>query len=85
MADTNGGEATRQVTVALEEELGEISRQLAKDTAFKATQDQDFAYILAYQINVMIEANMRLRKTHRISGKDLAACLQLADYMTRVS
>jgi hypothetical protein len=83
MMTTVNGNAERKVTVDLEHEIGELARAAVQDTAERASIDTDYAYIVAYQINVMIEANMRLRNSHRISGKDFAACLQIADYMTR--
>jgi hypothetical protein len=49
----------------------------------KQAEDADVAYLMACQLNVMYEANTRLRGRAGLTASDTQACFRMMDYMIR--
>jgi hypothetical protein len=49
----------------------------------KNSEDADVAYIMAYQLNVMYEANARFRSKPALVTEDVQALMRMMDYMLR--
>ena len=82
MTDTNSSEGTRDITVALEAELAEVS-QTTVAAAAQAAQNRDIATIMGQVMTVIVDANMRQRRSHKVSGDDCQWWAALVDYLTR--
>jgi hypothetical protein len=70
-------EIAEHVTAAYPTSIGDVVR-LAKNS-----EDQDVAYIMAYQLNVMYEANIRFRGKAALLTEDVQMMMRMADYMLR--
>lgn len=70
-----------EATINLEDEVGRLAVSAVKQAA-DATKENDIAFIGGYLMNVIFEANIRMRGEHRVSGQDFATCLQLLEYLT---
>lgn len=57
--------------------IGDVVR-LAKDS-----EDADVAYIMAYQLNVMYEANVRFRGKAALMTEDVQMTMRMMDHMLR--
>jgi hypothetical protein len=79
MSNTDG---QRDITLAMEAELATVSKTTVAAAA-KAAEDQDIAYVMTQQINCIIDANVRLRGSHRLVGADVQAWVNMVDYLTR--
>lgn len=83
MTNTDGQDGVkRDITVALEAELSTVAKTTVAAAA-KAAEDQDIAYVMTAQINCIIDANVRLRGSHRLVGADVQAWVNMVDYLTR--
>ncbi len=49
----------------------------------KNSEDADVAYVMAYQLNVMYEANSRFRGKPSLVTEDVQALMRMMDYMLR--
>lgn len=49
----------------------------------KNSEDADVAYIMAYQLNVMYEANVRFRGKPSLVTEDVQALMRMMDYLLR--
>lgn len=79
MSENGLGEIEREIAEAIQgsTSIGDVV-QMAKNS-----EDADVAYIMAYQLNVMYEANVRFRSKAALVTEDVQALMRMMDYMLR--
>lgn len=83
MTNTDGqGGGERNITMALETELAQVS-QVSIAAAAKVAEDRDIATVMGEVATTMIAANFRLRRSLKFTGDDAHWWLATVDYLTR--